>query len=466
MKYWSKLPLNIRRGLLRLYVGVSIPWILWFLYKIDYDSDHYHYKMQSDFLALITVPVGAVVLFFMVGWIVEGFRNHSPANDKASDSNGTEDNQGGQSSPAGGFSPEVRAVFEKLDFFFQNEKAQTDRLAEPFRSQVLGGASCDEVAGATGEFGTRLSNPIPVNGPIGELIYLSNLRVAPANTPIMFHRLGSIRGIDVFEIVSFDGAAWDFLFFDMYHPRKSHVSPPGYQMATGKDRKSMLFGTNEFVASFPDQLMDAISRTYDRSIGVKMRPKEVHEAIERGRFKRPDAHQSTYGVLHERRAPKTTEKATIDFVGVGQTLARILLDPDYCWRDVCKLREYEVPNAVATCEMVFVRAAIVKDAVDQVYSNNARSELKAGVDKCVEETFTNKKDTEETLDHYQNKPLTVAAVEAVRFYEQHVFPLTQLADEFARRLSVPGVPSIEIGPLFEEVAAEALRLLKASKSMQ
>ena len=466
MKYWSKLPGNVRRGLLRLYVGVSIPWVLWFLYKIDYDSEHNHYKVQDDFFALIIVPIGAIVLFFIVGWIIEGFRDHSSANDAAGRSKRAENDQGGQASPAGGFSPEVRAIFEKLDFFFQNEKAQTDRLAEPFRSQVLGGASCDEVAGATGEFGTRLSNPIPVNGPIGELIYLSNLRVAQANTPIMFHRLGSIRGIDAFEIVSFDGAIWDFLFLDMYHPRKSRLSPPGYQIATGKDRKSMLFGTNEFVARFPNQLMDAISRTYDRSIGVKMRPKEVREAIERSKFKRPDAHQSTYGILCERCVPKTTEKAAIDLVGVGQTLAKILLDPDDCWRDVCKLREYEVPNAVATCEMAFVRAAIVKDAVDQVYSNNSRMELKAGVDKCVLETFTKEKDTKDTLDHYENKPLAVAAVEAVLFYEQHVFPLAQLADEFARRLSVPGVPSIEIEPLFEEVAAEALRLLKASKSMK
>jgi hypothetical protein len=300
-------------------------------------------------------------------------------------------------------------------------------------------------------------------------LYLSNLRVAPGNTPIMFHRLGSIRGIDVFEIVSFDGAVWDFLFFDMYHPRKSRLSPKGYQIAIGKDRKSMLFGTNEFVfAGFPDQLMDSISRTYDRSLGVKMRPREVREAIGRGSFKRPDAHQSMYGLLRERCITKisVTERAAVDLVGVGQFLARILLNPDDCWRDVCKLREYAVPNAVATCEMAFVRAAIVKDAVEQVYSNNGRTELKAGVDKFVMETFTNEKDTEETLDHYENKPLAVAAVEAVQFYEQHVFPLTQLADEFARRLSVPGVPSIEIGPLFDEVAAEALRLLKASKSNQ
>jgi hypothetical protein len=43
----------------------------------------------------------------------------------------------------------------------------------------------------------------------------------------MFHRLGSLGGIDAYEVVSLDGEVWDILFLDLYHPRKSH---PGVRL--------------------------------------------------------------------------------------------------------------------------------------------------------------------------------------------------------------------------------------------
>jgi hypothetical protein len=66
------------------------------------------------------------------------------------------------------------------------------------------------------------------------------------------------------------------------------------------------------------------------------------------------------------------------------------------------------------------------------------------------------------LEHYENERLSVVAPRAIRHYEENVFPLTQLADVLARRLSVPGWPAAEIAPLFEEVATEAERLMKIS----
>ena len=47
----------------------------------------------------------------------------------------------------------------------ENEKAQNERLPEPYRSEVLRGADCNEIARAVGEFGRDPRNPIPVNGP-------------------------------------------------------------------------------------------------------------------------------------------------------------------------------------------------------------------------------------------------------------------------------------------------------------
>ena len=156
-------------------------------------------------------------------------------------------------------SPEVKDVFRKIHRLMDNEKAQNERLREPYRSEVLRGADCDEIAGAIGEFGRDPRNPIPVNGPLGELIYLSNLRTANSQQ-IMFHRLGSISNVDIYETVSLDGAIWDILFLHQYHPRKSQRSPSGYRIVTGTERNSLLLGVDDFVAAFPDHLSDAIAR--------------------------------------------------------------------------------------------------------------------------------------------------------------------------------------------------------------
>ena len=85
--------------------------------------------------------------------------------------------------------PEVPDVFKKLHRLMDNEKAQNERLPEPHRSEVRRGADCDEIAAAVGEFGRDPRNPIPVNGPLGELIYLSNLRTADLTNHVPSPRL-------------------------------------------------------------------------------------------------------------------------------------------------------------------------------------------------------------------------------------------------------------------------------------
>lgn len=195
-------------------------------------------------------------------------------------------------------SPEVEAIFRKIDRLMNDEEVQNEQLPEPFRSEVCRGISCDELVEATGEFGRVPQNPIPVNGPIGELIYLSNLRTTN-QTPVLFHRLGSIARVDIFELVSFDGSTWDILFFDLYHPRKSRRAPVGYQIANKNGRAQLFFGTNEFVEFFPDQLSDAIANAFERVIGIRMCPSQIRELVEKTSFRRPSAHQADIESLLE-----------------------------------------------------------------------------------------------------------------------------------------------------------------------
>src|SRR5262249_31872827 len=163
-------------------------------------------------------------------------------------------------------SPGVADVFGKLHRLMENEKAQNERLPEPYRSEVSRGTDCDELAGAVGEFGRDPRNPIPVNGLLGELIYLSNLQTADSEH-VMFHRLGSINKVDIYETVSLDGAMWDILFLHQYHPRKSKRSPSSYQTVPVTERNRVLLGTNDFLATFPHHLPDVVAKTSERLLG-------------------------------------------------------------------------------------------------------------------------------------------------------------------------------------------------------
>jgi len=191
-------------------------------------------------------------------------------------------------------SPEVDAIFEKLHHLMTDENAQNDRLPEPYRSEVVEGSSCDEITGAVGEFGRDFRNPIPVNGPFGQLIYLSNLFTA-SSEHLIFHRLGSLEKVDAYETVSFDGNVWDVLFLDLYHPRKSRRAPAGYRIAMAGERQPLFFGTNEFAAGFPRHVAEAIRDTNERMIGLPMRPGQIREALDRSSFSRPAEHKKRVG---------------------------------------------------------------------------------------------------------------------------------------------------------------------------
>ena len=76
-----------------------------------------------------------------------------------------------------------------------------------------GAQTPDELPGAVGEFGRCADNPIPVNGPTGQVTYLSRLLTADTESRMAFHRLGSTTSrvldamVDIFELVSVDGAS-------------------------------------------------------------------------------------------------------------------------------------------------------------------------------------------------------------------------------------------------------------------
>jgi hypothetical protein len=196
-----------------------------------------------------------------------------------------------------GWPPEVEAFYEELYQFMQDEDAQNARLPEPLRAMVAAAPKCDEIPGARGEFGRIFSNPIPVNGPIGELIYLTNLQ-SRSGQFLLFHRLGSIKNVDIYETVGMDASGWDIMFLNFYYPGKSLRAPKGYRVATGRDRQHAFSGTNTLVEGFPTDLHKAITATNEQ-LGLPFGAPLVRFALERTTFMRPPGHAAAVKVILE-----------------------------------------------------------------------------------------------------------------------------------------------------------------------
>lgn len=184
----------------------------------------------------------------------------------------------------------VEEAYSKIDDFLGNEDAQNQRCPENILALMKEGGAMDRVPNGIGEFGRDRRNPIPVNGPLGELVYLSSL-LTSAGAHVVAHRLGSIQHsdakekyMDLFEIVSLDGSKWDLLFFDMYHTRKSNLLPSGYRRAA----MTFIYATNNLVPDFPASISEALIEVSKKCIGFPLRDRQVWDAA---RHSRPREHE-------------------------------------------------------------------------------------------------------------------------------------------------------------------------------
>ena len=171
-----------------------------------------------------------------------------------------------------------RVILEYFDFvnsddeqnrkFLEIAKNHEELLASWLR-EMLGGA-VDINPGATGDFGHDINNPIPVNGTFGELTYLSRL-LTSSGKKIVFHRLGSIGTIDVFETVSQSGDEWDILFLDSYHTRKTRLTPKNYKFQVDDDGRPFTIwirGVDGCIEDFPLSFYDVLKNKI--TLGMKL----------------------------------------------------------------------------------------------------------------------------------------------------------------------------------------------------
>lgn len=174
---------------------------------------------------------------------------------------------------------------------FKDESLDDQKKDIKDMPEALDGLICDTLPNATGEFGRSLSNPIPVNGPIGEIKYLNRLRTTDGG--LLFHRLGSSNTFDIYEVVSQGGKFWDILYFDMYHPCRSTEIPKGYKFSEFHEifsRTSIAYGTNRFDRNFPFGLSDMIKERIGGILGLKISEKYKQIIGEKSMFIKPINH--------------------------------------------------------------------------------------------------------------------------------------------------------------------------------
>jgi hypothetical protein len=168
-----------------------------------------------------------------------------------------------------------------IDETIEEQKQDLMPFSEEDRKEFLDGENCDVVTCAVGEFGRSATNPIPVNGPAGEIKYLNRMKIEDGPS-IIYHRIGSVtpsnlnRPVDVFEVVSVGGKHWDILYLDMYHPRRSVKAPKGYVFSKFHKIFSRLpvgYGSTNRDITFPFGIGDLIEQ--NRSLEAYVSPERL-----------------------------------------------------------------------------------------------------------------------------------------------------------------------------------------------
>jgi hypothetical protein len=199
----------------------------------------------------------------------------------------------------------LRKAFALIQRVLDDEDLQLEFC--PLKPLLLTYPAFDRDPNGTGPYGFVETNPIPANGPIGQLAYLSKLETATGQ-PILFHRLGSIGRIDAFEAVTFDGREWFIMFVDMYHPRKSKLAPEGFHFSKNLGQFS---GFTSFCENFPYDFVEKKTALPESPVRMAyIAISKVAPAIQGKVFNRPLAHQAKLDLITSRLSGRMTEGPT------------------------------------------------------------------------------------------------------------------------------------------------------------
>lgn len=191
----------------------------------------------------------------------------------------------------------LRDAVARIHRILEDEELQLDLLHPAMKEILKSAPAYDKDPNGIGSFGLIDTNPIPVNGPIGQLSYLSKLETLSGER-ILFHRLGAIKEVDVFEAVTFDGREWFILFSDFYHPRRSRLTPEGFRFTKGVAQFS---GFHNFCENFPYDFVEKKAAERESGLSVAyIAIGKVADQIKNRVYNRPLAHKVKLDLVKSR----------------------------------------------------------------------------------------------------------------------------------------------------------------------
>lgn len=198
----------------------------------------------------------------------------------------------------------LKEAFERVRRLLEDELYQVELLNPMMKGIIAAASAYDCDPNGSGPFGFTESNPIPVNGPIGELAYLSKLETLQGER-ILFHRIGAITTIDVFEAVTFTGNQWFIFFLDFYHPRKSRLAPEGFRFT---QEVAQFSGFHRFCKEFPYDFIQMKHSERESGLSMAYIPiAKVEQQIQNGIYQRPLAHKVKLELVTSRLTSTQTE---------------------------------------------------------------------------------------------------------------------------------------------------------------
>ena len=195
-------------------------------------------------------------------------------------------------------------IFERIRLILEDEQFQLKSVQPALRAIIESGPAYDSDPNGTGPFGFSETNPIPVNGPIGQLAYLSKLETVHGER-ILFHRIGAVDKIDVFEAVTFSGSEWFILFVDFYHPRRSRLTPDGFRFTQELGQFS---GFHKSCTNFPYDFIEM--KQSERESGLSwayIGIVKIAESIQNKVYQRPLAHKAKLDLVKSRLTSTLTQ---------------------------------------------------------------------------------------------------------------------------------------------------------------
>ncbi|MEM6988388.1 MAG: hypothetical protein AAF499_17875 [Pseudomonadota bacterium] len=118
-----------------------------------------------------------------------------------------------------------------------------------------------EIPNAAGSFALVPSNPVPVNGTVGAMAWLSRLQTRHGES-LVFHRLGILGDLEVYETLSLQRQQWAMFFFDPRYLSASTRAPNGYQLLSSS---RPFHGVGSHMRDFPfefDEIVNGYSEAF------------------------------------------------------------------------------------------------------------------------------------------------------------------------------------------------------------